>query len=59
MFECEVCQKHPIRDSIATFRVNEYGIPGIFRCREHLETPIDSDVDEIVRIIEEDNERVR
>lgn len=57
--KCEICGKAPPKDDVALFRINEVGVPGIWRCRAHLthdqEADIDSEVHKIVRIIEEDN----
>ncbi len=34
MFECEVCKRGPA-DGVTTFRVNQKGEPGVFRCSGH------------------------
>lgn len=54
--KCDICGKGPL-DGFTIFRVNEYGVPGIWRCREHMNKPIDPEDDRLARIIEEDNER--
>jgi len=32
---CEICGKGPV-DGVTMWRVNEKGVPGIWRCRAHL-----------------------
>lgn len=35
--ECEICKANPATDStVVLTRVNEKGIPGVWRCQEHL-----------------------
>lgn len=54
--KCEICHKG-LDDGIALFRHNTIGfVPAIWRCREHLEKTIDSEVNNITKIIEEYNE---
>lgn len=48
---CEVCRKGP-PDGLSVFRVNPKGQPGIWRCRAHLDSPPDPDLDRAVREIE-------
>ncbi len=56
MAECEVCHKSPVKDSIAVFRVNPKGEPGIFRCEACLAQPVSDPVlRDIVHTIEDDN----
>lgn len=50
--ECEICKKSAQFDGVALFRQNEYGVIGIWRCRDHNEKNIDKEVDEIVTSIE-------
>jgi len=55
---CEICGRKPPQDNVALFRVNEKGVEGIWRCREHLgNVKVDSEVNDIVKIIEEDNQK--
>jgi len=36
--ECEVCGNNPIKDSgVILTRINDFGIPPIWRCQEHTE----------------------
>jgi tRNA(Ile2) C34 agmatinyltransferase TiaS len=53
MFRCANCRGR----FDAVFRVNAKGADGIFHCRRCLTTPPDPEVDEIVRLIEDDNAR--
>lgn len=50
--ECEVCKRSAQLDGVALFRQNEYGVIGVWRCREHNEKIIKPEVDEIVKAIE-------
>lgn len=57
--KCEICNEGPATDGRAIFRLNKPGeMPARWACRKHLtesqSKAIPSDVDEIVRIIEED-----
>lgn len=51
---CDVCQGSP-REGIAVYRINEKGVPGIWRCKTHLDTPVDPVVFKIGTIIEDGN----
>lgn len=57
--KCEICHKSPPKDNVSLFRINEFGVKGIWRCKTHLtfeqESNIDFDVKKIVEIIEQDN----
>lgn len=57
--KCEICGKAPPDDRVALYRVNEMGVPGIWRCTEHLTktqvSELDPIVSELVQIIEDDN----
>lgn len=47
---CEVCNKG-LADGISLYRVNEKGVPAIWRCEEHLEKEPDPEVKNIVDIL--------
>jgi hypothetical protein len=47
-FPCEICQRTPARDGVTVYRVNEYGIAGIWRCEAHLQTTVDADLRTLV-----------
>ena len=49
--KCEWCGKGPA-DGTSVFRINEKGIPGIWRCEADLDRKPDEDVYELVSIIE-------
>jgi hypothetical protein len=40
---CEVCKRSVEQHGITVYRVNETGISGIWRCKEHLDQPRDSE----------------
>lgn len=51
--KCEICQKGPTDPQPTTvFRQNEFGKPGRWRCREHNQKPIATEVDELVQILD-------
>ena len=49
--KCEICGRNP-QDGTSIFRVNPTGIEGIWRCRNCIGKPIDSELDFIVSVIE-------
>ena len=52
--ECEICQRRPDKDGIAIHRINEKGIPGIWRCEDHMEgRKVDKAVQDIIDTIRE------
>ena len=51
--KCEWCGLGP-HDGITVFRVNEKGVPGIWRCEKDLDRKPPDDVAEIVAILESD-----
>lgn len=54
-FVCEVCKKGPEEEGIAIIRTSKKG-PGEdphWRCRDHVDTPVDKAVDEVVKLIED------
>lgn len=57
--ECEICGCRAPEDGATLFRVNSSGVPGLWRCREHLtdeqRAAIAPEVKEITDIIEMDN----
>lgn len=50
IFECEVCARSV--NEVQLHRVNEKGVPGIWRCPDHLTTKIDPVVEELCDIIQ-------
>ncbi len=48
-FACEVCGVSSHKT--ATHRVNPKGEPGIFRCEDCLDTPLDPTVKELIDVI--------
>ncbi len=48
--ECEVCHKHA-SDGTDLYRVNEKGVPGRWRCLEHMETDPPEDVRRVVEFL--------
>lgn len=56
--QCEVCGKG-MEEGATLYRVNETGVPGIWRCKPHLtfeqESSLDFDCKKIVEAIEEHN----
>lgn len=49
--KCEICGKG-MEQGVTLFRVNELGVTGVWRCREHMEKQPDPIVEDIVNIIE-------
>lgn len=33
---CVICQKHPIKDGVNLYRVNEFGVKGKWACDDHI-----------------------
>ena len=52
--KCEWCGLVP-QDGTTVFRVNEKGVPGIWRCEKDLDRKPPDDVAEIVAILESNN----
>lgn len=55
--ECVVCKKGPPQ-SVALFRINAKGQPGLWACRQHMNQTdghIDPEVDQVVSAIEDTN----
>lgn len=52
--KCEWCGKGP-QDGVSLYRINEKGVPGIWRCEADLDRRPDEDVAELVGIIEAAN----
>ena len=50
--KCHVCNKG-MAEGVTLFRQNEFGTKGIWACRKHNGVKIDTDVDELVTIIEQ------
>ena len=54
MIECCVCKKGPA-NGVPVYRINEYGIEGIWACSQHIKQtdapPVPEDVRRIVRAI--------
>lgn len=50
---CEVCNRGPAPDAggVTVHRVNELGVSGIWRCKEHL-TPEQMPDEETLRLVE-------
>ena len=59
IMKCSICHKSPIEDNVALFRVNKFGIKGIWRCKSHLtkkqKSSINLEVKNIIDIIEKSN----
>ncbi len=57
--KCEVCGKSPPKDNVVLHRMNGFGVTGIWRCENCLPEGfvIDSEVKNITRIIQEDNNK--
>jgi hypothetical protein len=51
MAKCQICGKTPLETAL--YRVNETGVTGIFRCRNHLPQgqKIDPEIKKIVTVI--------
>lgn len=58
--KCVVCKKGPM-DSVAVFRINAKGVPGLWACRKHLNQtdapPLGPTVDAIVSAVEKAQRR--
>ena len=52
--KCEWCGLRP-QDGVSLYRVNEKGVPGIWRCEKDLDRKPPEDVVEIVAILESAN----
>ena len=52
--KCEWCGLGP-QDGTTVFRVNEKGVPGIWRCEKDLDHKPPDDVVEVVAILESNN----
>ena len=50
--KCFKCEKGN-GDGYALFRQNEFGVIGVWACRDHNEKEIDKEVDDIVKTIED------
>lgn len=51
MIECEICKRRPDGDGITVYRINEKGVPGIWRCEDHLRTLVDPELIRLDRIL--------
>ena len=50
--KCEICAKGP-KENVTLFRINEKGVPGIWRCVKHLNSiKPDKEVVKIVNTIQ-------
>jgi hypothetical protein len=49
--KCHVCNRG-VPEGVTLFRQNEFGVTGIWACREHNRQVIRPDVDDLVKIIE-------
>ncbi len=45
--KCEICHKSPPNDNIALYRVNEFGVKGIWRCYADLTEDQKKNIDPI------------
>lgn len=50
--KCEICGRKSDSPGTVLYRVNAVGVlPAIWRCPQHLETPVDPDLRELVDVL--------